>query len=178
MIWESAYWKNDLLRLTRILKQKQHQKIWRESSEAIVEKAVMTGFYIIRKLMEAKKLSDTIVYQKIPVRSHQHCGKPVTLMNWHHIDRHYDFAHRHLTQRSLTWLCNQMIHSYIFILSLDDKNGLDGLYFASERERNKAIHYLSLEKVIKVFGTTGTNYPWRSRSIFNSKTQDYDVHQD
>lgn len=178
MIWESAYWKDDLLRLTRILKQKRHQKIWRESSYAIVEKTVMTGFYIIRKLMEAKKLSDTIVYHKIPVRSHQHRGKSVTLMNWHHVDRHYDLAHRHLTQRTLTWLCNQMIHSYVFIISLDDKNSLDGFYFTSERDRNKAIHYLSLEKVIEVFKMVGTNYPCSSRFVFNPKKQDYDMYND
>lgn len=178
MIWESAYWKDDLQRLTRILKQKRHQKIWRESSEAIVEKTVMTGFYIIRKLMEAKKLSDTIVYQKIPVRSHQHRGKPVTLMNWHHIDRHYDLEHRCLTQRTLTWLCNQMIHSYVFIVSVDDNNALDGLFFVSDKDRNKAVHYLSVEKIIGVFETVGTNYPCSSRFVFNPKTQDYDTYQD
>ena len=175
MIWESAYWKDDLLRLTRILKQKRHQKIWRESSLAIVEKTVMTGFYIIRKLMEAKKLSDTIVSQKIPTQRHQHRGKPVALVNWHRIDRHYDLEHRSLTQRSLKWLCNQMIHSYVFIVSLDDKNSLDGLYFASDRERNKAIHHLSLEKVIEVFESVGKNYPCSSRFVFNTKTQDYDM---
>ena len=68
MIWESAYWKDDLLRAACILKEKRHQKLWRESSMARVEKTVMTGFHIIRKLIEARKLSDALMHQTIPVK--------------------------------------------------------------------------------------------------------------
>jgi hypothetical protein len=178
MIWESTYWKDDILRLTRILKQKRVQKVWRESSMALIEKTVMVGFYITRKLMDARKLSDVIVHQKIPVRSHPHHGKPVTLMNWHHIDKHYDLDHNHKTQRTLTWLCNQMIHSYVFIVSENDNGGLGGFFFASDKERNKAVYYLSIKKVIKILETVGKNYPHTIHFTLNPETQDYDVRQD
>jgi hypothetical protein len=178
MIWESAYWKHDLLRLSRILKQKRNQKIWRESSMALIEKTVMIGFYIVRKLIDARKLSDVIVHQRIPVRSHLHRGELVTLRNWHHIDKHYDLDNNHQTQRTLIWLCNQIIHSYVFIVSENNDGGLDGFFFASDKERNKAVYYLSIKEVIKILETVGTNYPHDSHFTLNSETQDYDVRQE
>jgi len=178
MIWESAYWKDDLLKSARILKKKRHQKVWRESSWALVEKTVMIGFYVVRKLMEARKLSDAVIHQKIPVESHLHRGRPVTLTNWDHIDRHYDLDSSHQTQRTLAWLSNQMIHSYIFIVSVDDECGMDGIFFVSDKERNKAIHYLPVERIVEVFETIANNSPWRAQYRFNPERQDYDVRQE
>jgi len=145
---------------------------------ARVEKIIMTGFYIVRKLMEAHKLSDAVIHQKITVKSHRHRGKPVTLTNWDYIDRHYDLDSSQQTQRTLTWLSNQLIHSYVFIVSADDDGGLDGVFFTSDKERNKAVHYLSTEKIIDIFETVGRNYPWRGQYKFNPDTQDYDVRQE
>jgi hypothetical protein len=178
MIWESAYWKEELLKSARILKKKRHQKVWQESSMARIEKTVMIGFYVVRKLMEARKLSDAVIHQKIPVKSHPHRGKPVTLTNWDHIDRHYDFNSSHQTQRTLAWLSNQMIHSYVFIVSVDDEGGMDGIFFSSDKERNKAVHYLSVDRIVEIFETIGRNYPWRAQYRFNPETQDYDVCQE
>ena len=178
MIWESAYWKDDLLRSASILKKKRHQKVWRESSMALVEKTVMTGFYVVRKLMEARKLSDAVIHHKIPVKSHRHRGKPVTLMNWDHIDRHYDLDGSREAQRTLAWLSNQMIHSYVFVVSVGADGGMDGVFFASGKERNKAVHYLHADGIIEIFEAVGGNYPWRAQYRFNPDTQDYDVHQE
>jgi len=178
MIWESAYWKDDLLRLARDLRQKQQQKVWRESSIARVEKSIMIGFYIIRKLMDARKLSDSVVQERVTIQSFPHRGKPVTLMNWDHVDRHYDLDRSHQTSRSLTWVANQMIHSYVFIVSRDDTGGLDGFFFSSDKERNEAVHFVEATKVIEKFEQVGVNYPSKLELILNPKTGDYDVSQE
>ncbi|NQT21789.1 MAG: hypothetical protein HQ592_18945 [Planctomycetes bacterium] len=175
MIWESGYWKDDLLRLARVLTHKQQQKVWRESSMARVEKSIMTGFYIIRKLMDARKLSDAVVLERVSIQSFPHRGKPVTLMNWDHIDRHYDLDRSHQTSRSLIWLANQMVHSYVFIVSVDETGGLNGVFFSSDKERNKALHFAEATKVIQKFEQIGGKCPWKERYILNPDTGDYDV---
>ena len=48
----------------------------------------MLGFYSIRKLIEAKKLSDSVVNKCITVKSHEWKGNPVTKMNWGDIDNY------------------------------------------------------------------------------------------
>ena len=58
MIWESAYWKEELLRQAEDLKKRSTQTKWSERSLARLEKTIMIGFYSIRKLIEAKKVSD------------------------------------------------------------------------------------------------------------------------
>ena len=62
-------------------------------------------------------------------------------------------------------------------MELDDEGGLDGVFFASDKERNKAVHYLSAEKMIAIFETVGKDYPSRAQYRFNPGTSDYDVRQ-
>ena len=57
MIFESSYWKDELLRAASFLREKQSQKQWRGESYAKVEQKVMISFYSIRKLMDARKLA-------------------------------------------------------------------------------------------------------------------------
>ena len=60
MIWESQYWKDELLRTASKLNKRLNQKRWPESSMASLEKEIMIGFYIIYKLIAAHKLSNYI----------------------------------------------------------------------------------------------------------------------
>lgn len=129
MIWESSYWKNDLLRRAKMLRVRTRQERWPESSSAKVEQLLMTGFYAVRKLIEAKKLTDALVAKRILVWEFPAAGKPVHLCNWHHIDRLYDLEKSKKTQIDVLDLCHQFVHSYIFLLSFDNKRRLNGVFF-------------------------------------------------
>ena len=67
MINESSHWKNDLLKQAKVLGRYKQQTRWPEVSFAKLEKSNMLGFYVIRKLKEAAKLSDAIANQQILV---------------------------------------------------------------------------------------------------------------
>ena len=60
MIWESAYWKEELLGHARRIRRRQALKRWGDCASAGLEKDVLIGFYSIRKLIEAHKVSDEI----------------------------------------------------------------------------------------------------------------------
>jgi len=59
MIIESRYWKKELLKIAdKLSKRLIYRKRWSEAQFGTFEKEIMIGFYIVRKLIEAKKISN------------------------------------------------------------------------------------------------------------------------
>lgn len=133
------------------------------------------GFYAIRKLIEAKKLTDALVAKQIPVWEFPATGKSVHLYNWHHIDRLYELEKSKKTQIDVLYLCHQFVHSYIFLLSLDDKRRLNGVFLSSDRKRTSCLYHVEITAVIELFGAVGRNYPYKASSTWDGKTGDYVV---
>lgn len=60
MIYESSYWKSDLLKLATRLQLRLIQTRWGKKNLYTLEKEIFIGFYSIRKLIESKKVSSSI----------------------------------------------------------------------------------------------------------------------
>lgn len=178
MIWESHFWKDDLLKYARALQIKTKQRVWRESSGVAVEKTVFLGFYSIRKLLEAKKLSSSFESLQVPALIYPPTGKAVTLMNWHKTDLLFDMDHPKRTKITLPDLANQAIHSYVFHHGVTDEGGLSFILLASDRQRKKGLFRISIRQIISVFRKVGKNYPWKSEYHLDPKTGDYKVFQE
>lgn len=177
MIWESVYWKEDLLRHAKKLRRSMKQKQWQDSSFANTEKCIMLGFYSIRKLVEARKLSDKVITRKYKIKIYPATGKPVTLFNWHKLEELYDFNKMKHGAYGIRFLCNQVIHSYVFTISFGRNDDLNGFYFSSDHQRNKSLYFIRVLDVIRMFELGGHDYPNYGSWKWNPKTQDYDVTQ-
>jgi hypothetical protein len=175
MIYESSFWKNDLLKQARFLRSKTNQKRWAESSSARLEQAVMLGFYSIRKLNEARKLSDSVSSQKIVITAYKQTGQVVNRLNWLDIHKSYDLESAQTVAKDLIFLCNQFIHSYIFIEYFDTEGQLKGVFVSSDRERHQRLYDLEIEQIIKIFEQVGNDYPTGITFIYDEKKRDYDV---
>jgi len=173
MISESGYWKNDLLRQAKFLRKKAAQKRWTESTFVRVEQSIMMGFYAIRKLIEARKISDSNIKRKIQIKSYSWSGKLVTWINLHRVDMLYDFSNPTLVEKDMVFICNQFIHSYIFMTSFNRSDKLAGILFNSDKERNKALYYIKIKQIVNVFELVGNDYPVFMRSYYDPKKQDY-----
>jgi hypothetical protein len=173
MIWESQYWKEDLLRYAGALQDKTKHKVWRESSGVVVEKTVFLGFYSIRKLLEAKKLSTSFESLTIPALIYRPTAKTVTRMNWHRTEELYDTEKPKRIRLGLPYLANQVIHSFIFHHGVNEKGGLSFILLASDRQRAKGLYQISIQQVISVFRRVGKNYPWRGEWHRDAKTGEY-----
>lgn len=115
----------------------------------------MLGFYSIRKLTESAKLTDKVSKMSVPVRSYPATGRTVHLLNWHRLDKLYDFEKPRKRTTSLPFLCNQVIHSYVFSLLFSEGGKLAGILVASDRERSRELLEVSVEKIIDVFEKVG-----------------------
>jgi hypothetical protein len=175
MISESHYWKSDLLKQAQSLRRRTNQKRWTETSSARVEQAIMLGFYAVRKLIEAKKLSDDVANQSLGLITHPWRGKAVTRINRFDYWELYDLDKSRTVSRSLAFLCNQVIHSYLFALSFDDANSLDGVLVASDRERNQALYFIRSQQIVELFEQVGNDYPNAMDLEFDERGQDYTV---
>jgi hypothetical protein len=179
VIWESSFWKDDLLEIAGRMERRRAQKRWPERSIVNVEKDAFLGFYVIRKLIDAKKLSTGVDTAKVKLTSYPHLGKPVTFMNWHRLDELYDFDRPRVEDRDLIFVCNQIVHSYVFgaVLGDEPSNGLYGVCFCSDRMRNSRLFDLECDEMIRVMRHVGTDYPDRSEMHFDEELGDWVVHQ-
>jgi hypothetical protein len=151
MIFESKYWKDDLLRKAVALEKRKNQKRWSDSSFARLEQDVMIGFYSIRKLVDAKKVADAFCKRKIEIIAYPWTGRPVTFLNRHDFWELYQLDRPTVKMRKLRFLCNQIIHSFVYEINFDDDNKFAGISFSSDLERNKWLYSIEIDRIIGIF---------------------------
>jgi hypothetical protein len=175
MIYESHYWKDDLLKSAKALKRKINQKRWSQASSSKLEKILLYGFYAVRKLIEAKKLSQAVSETKMPTKTYGWKGKNVNILNWLKIDELYDFDREIEIIKPVLFYCHQFVHSYILIEAFDEDKFLVGIYFSSEKDRHKMLYYLEINQIIDLFVLIGEDYPSNFSLIYNKNIFDYDI---
>jgi len=173
MIYESSFWKDDLLRIAADLDRRRSQRRWVEASFAAVEKSVMVGCYIVRKLIEAKKLSDETVERPVVVASFSALGRPV-----HHLNRTkywelYDLDFSTQTEIQLIRMCHLIIHSYGFHVSFSMSDEFDGVLFNSDRTRHDLLYHVHVAELIRVFREVGEDYPSWVSMEYDERQRDY-----
>jgi hypothetical protein len=137
------------------LKRRKTQRRWPESSLARVEMDIMNAAYAMRKLVEARtKVPLSVRDQEIDVVKYPRTsaeGDP-DAMNWHHIEHWYDFEAGVADHLSVIDLCNQVIHSWIFVTAHEDegKGGLSGILVSSDRKRKTTLYHVALDDLLAV----------------------------
>jgi hypothetical protein len=109
---ESCYWKEELERVSCSLRPRRKPARWTERAHCVLEREIMIGFFIIRRMIELHKVSSATRSMTLRVFSFPARGKRVTQMNGHHIEELYDLAkERHETKKPF-YMSNQFIHCY------------------------------------------------------------------
>jgi len=147
MIYKSYYWKKELIKLSRKLTKRLTQtNWWTEVQHGTFEKEIMIGFYIIRKLIEANKLSNEIVSTKIKGFKFPNIGKTIHVMNNHRFYEFFNFDNPKPNNFNLIFLANQIVHSYLFSPSFDPEDfSLNGIHFSSDKDRNTWLYEISID---------------------------------
>ena len=158
MIWDSQYWRDDLHRRAVVLRDKQRQRRWGQASFGRLEQTVMLGFYAIRKLAEARKIPDAKFSQPVHLHTFSAKGKVVTLLNWHKLDELYDVNDPRETREALSFVCNQIIHSYVFTPIFRKGGGLESIAFNSDRTRSSRLYSIAVDEMIRLFTSISGSY--------------------
>lgn len=204
MIHESYYWRNELIKISgKIQKKIKVQKSWSNSKYAKLEKNLMIGFYIIRKLMEGNKLTNKLGSSNFQLKEYKSSKLNITLLNNHRFYENYDLQNHKIVKRDLKFLINQFVHSYTFVpiidivnedilkilkdenLSEDEQNDiynnsekeLIGILINTDSNKNTSLFEIGIKSIIDIFTKVGECNVTRIEMTFNPKKGDYDTFQ-
>jgi hypothetical protein len=151
MIDDSHAWKNRLRSGRAILRRKLRDATRHpaRAEAAFVEVeafAFLTG-YIVRKLIEAKKLSDELEAAVMNVVSYPARPEyPLDFLSAHKIDRGYDLTAPSQKAVGLRGLCNLLVHSFVFMPAADEGGtGWTGFFLNSDRTKDKELVFIARE---------------------------------
>ena len=173
MISESRYWKDELLKVARKLAGRTKQTRWSEASLVALEKDVFVSFYAIRKLIEGQKITSHLAKRMIEISCYPNTGRLVHILNRRDVHEFYDLSSKKRARVSLSFLCNQMIHSYVFLPGFNTKNRLASILFNSDYQRNKSLFQLPIRSTIQLLQAVGHDYSSAFRVVFDDKQNDY-----
>jgi len=152
MIFDAQYWKRDLKRLANQLRNWQTQRRWPRASFGSLEKSIMVGFYAIRRLLEAFQpmlpIERADLYQLTVFPS---SNKRFSQLIWPNVHEHFDLAKPKTDRQPLSFICNQVIHSYVFAPWSDANGRLAGIFFSSDRKKHCELFRMEIEAIIKLF---------------------------
>jgi hypothetical protein len=160
MIWESWYWKQPLLDMAaRLRLLKTGRRRLTEKRLVELERDIFIGFYSIRKILDGvTRVTDATRAVQIQLSWYPNRAE-VNWRNNHRIDKLYDLESVHQETRDLEFINGKIIHSFIFIPYVTDKGRLDGIFFTSDRDKQKKLHSMTIDDIIAVFERVGNDDP-------------------
>ncbi len=146
-----------------------------ESALARAEREVFIGFYAVRKLLPTFKLSNSTKRLSGEVQWFApRPGQPVDYFHRSDVDELFDLDHPTRETRDVAFLCNQVMHSYIFVNLTTEAGKLDGFFVSSDTMRRKRLYFFPIAVVVRVFRTVGRDYPKSGHYVRNERTGEWE----
>jgi hypothetical protein len=159
VIWDSSHWKQPLIAMARRLKSAGRVSELSDRHVVQAERDVFLGCFSVRKLLHSgPKLTDSCRETRVCLTRYPNIA-PVNSRNWHLIDELYDLADGSSENRDLEFLCNRIIHSFVFLPEAGALGELAGFFFSSDRDRNSRLYRIALNELVRVFETVGRDSP-------------------
>jgi hypothetical protein len=157
------------------LRKRVNQKRWTEPSLCRCEQLIMVGFFYVRKLIDSKKLSRDFADRQIKLTAYPSTGKHVHFMNVHHdLDEFFDMDTHFHKSLKIEQIANQVIHSYMFYLVMEETGPLRSIFVTSDLVRDRELLEVLLSDVIKIFELAGKGEDDRGITLrYDDKRQDY-----
>ncbi|OZC86451.1 hypothetical protein CH254_18085 [Rhodococcus sp. 06-412-2C] len=169
MIQDSTPWKDELIAVADRLQKKTTQKRWTERSGFLVERDLMVSAYSLRKLIDNYKVSDALAQKQFALERFELIDPDEVpdLFGRYSVWEYYDLEDPVKTVMPLAKVCNQIVHSWLWMLSSKEEDGaFDGLYVSSDTARKKWLYRIPIDDYIAVCREIGEEYVY-------SKTMTY-----
>lgn len=127
----------------------------------LLERDVMTAAYSVRKLVEARKVSDTLSRKSWAASRFERIGPVPDVWNSADPERLFDMSSPAKCSLSTLEVCNQIIHSYLFFPmwrwneETYRRIELDALAFVSDRRRREYLYSMKVETLVALLTQVG-----------------------
>src|SRR5436190_22208387 len=128
---ESCYWKEELEQIAATIRPLKSPPRWSERSHCVVERDIMLGAFMVRRLIELHKVSSATRNLTMGVFSSPTRGKNVTRMNHHRLDEVYDLENERRETKRPVYVCNQLVHAYTSFIARDQTRNWSDVYAVS-----------------------------------------------
>lgn len=159
MIDDSRPWRQQLWESAGRLEARSRVTDWEDEQVAFkIERDLLLGAFAIRRLAEAHKLPTALMNSTVGVEAFARVDGIQDHMNWHHLDRFYDFADVSAQSLGVGQLCNQFIHSFVLMPEADDASGggMSAVLVASDRLRNEVLYRVETSTIVDLFRAVAT----------------------
>ncbi len=172
---DSAFWKTELFPVVESLERLSRFSRFNTRLANMFEKEIMHALFSVRTLIKRFKLSQELLSETIDVLAYSKTTpKPVTWLNSHDINELYNLNAPKPKQLTPSFLCNQVIHSYILIPLHEDRKFTD-ILVCSDYQKNRWLYLVPVQRIIKLVRDVAFDYPSRMNITYNPKRRDYDI---
>jgi hypothetical protein len=172
---ESRYWKEELSRISLVVSPRRKPRRWTERAHCVVERDLMIGFFIIRRMIELHKVGPRIINFELEVFSCKNRGKNVTLLNRGDLDALYEVEKEKREKKSPFFMSNQFIHAYLSFVTMNEKRTWDSVYVVSDLVRNDCLWRVPVANIRSLFTLAASNYVTSGSYTYDAKRKDYMV---
>ncbi len=172
---ESCYWKEELQRIAASIRRVPNPVRWSERAHCIVERDLMIGFFLLRRLIELGKVSSSIKEKQLDVFSYKARGKPVTKLNGHDIWELYDMENEIPETKKPLYISNQFVHAHTSFVARDESRNWSDVILVSDFDRNSCIWRVPISMIEALFREASKDYPHCVQFEFNPNRRDYDI---
>ena len=129
------------------------KKVHTERGYFLIERGIFVSAFIVRKLIENKKVTDNIRNRSFNCQSYnafRPLSDRVSRFNGiGSIDREYDLSKPSSLHLSFYDLASEIMHSYVFVPEVDDQNRFVSFFINSYRGRDDRVLSVSLDQYQK-----------------------------
>lgn len=132
-----------------------------------LQKFAIYSSIILRKLIEARKLSDELIGKNYPIKTFRRQAEdPISIFNGYEIEKLYDLDSPIANNISIQKITHLLIHSYHFMPryswikvdeSLHDEDvenwevqDIEGIWFSSDKTKDSELSFIEIELYFKI----------------------------
>ncbi|ODU24270.1 MAG: hypothetical protein ABS95_02050 [Verrucomicrobia bacterium SCN 57-15] len=141
----------------------------------MLERELIIGFFIVRRLIEMHKLSSQTRDLALTIFACPARGRIVNRMNACDIDDLYDLERETRMTKKPLYLSNQFIHSYISFIARDETGNFSDVLIVSDFDRKHCIWRIPVPEIRKLFLTAVRDYPHSLQYTFDADKGDYNI---
>jgi hypothetical protein len=174
MAIESIYWKEELARIARQIRPVAKPKRWSERLLCTVERDLMIGFFMVRRMMELQKVSSATAKHQMLVYSTP-ATKPINKLNRYSWEENYRWDAEVPSRKAASYVANQCIHAYLSVLERGADRNWSDLLVVSDYDRNDVIWRIPFSSIREIFDLVARDYPAKSTWEFDASQGDYRI---